>query len=96
MSGDIKVNFAALEQSAANLTQQANTIQGLLSDERGILDTLGGAWTGEAKEAWHANQQRWQAKADELNATLQRLAATLSEVSEDFQRNEKVNQEQWG
>jgi WXG100 family type VII secretion target len=66
-----------------------------LSDERAILTSLGGAWTGTAKEAWHANQQRWQTKADELNAILGRLASTVTEIGQDFEAAEKANKEFW-
>lgn len=95
MSGEIRINFAALESAATDLTQQANGIEGLLSSERGILDALAGAWTGAAKEAWHANQQRWQIKADELNAILQRLASTLTDVAQDLREAEKANKQSW-
>jgi WXG100 family type VII secretion target len=95
MAGDIKVNFAALNQAGADLSTQANAIEGLLDDERGVLTTLNDAWTGSAKEAWHANQQRWQAKADELNAILHRLAATVSEIAQDAEAAENANKEAW-
>jgi ESAT-6 family protein len=95
VGGDIKVNFAALDAAAADLTGQANSIEGLLNDERGILSTLAGAWQGDAKDAWHANQQRWQAKADELNVILDKLASTLTEVADDFRNHENASKKQW-
>jgi WXG100 family type VII secretion target len=95
MAPDIKVNFAALDAAAADLRRQANTIEGLLNDERGILDSLGGAWQGDGKDAWHANQQRWQTRADELNTILYTLAATLTEVADDFRKNENASKKQW-
>ncbi|MCT7658647.1 WXG100 family type VII secretion target [Mycobacterium deserti] len=93
--GGIRVNFAAVAGAATDLTAQANQIEGLLNDERGILTTLGGAWNGAAKEAWQANQQRWQVQADELNMILDRLATTLTEVAGDFEKNENANKQRW-
>jgi early secretory antigenic target protein ESAT-6 len=93
--GEIRVGFAALKQAAATLTNEAAAIEGLLEDERGILTTLGNGWNGEAKEAWHANQQRWQQKADELNVILDQLAGALNGVVEDYEKTENANKERW-
>jgi early secretory antigenic target protein ESAT-6 len=86
--GEIAINFAELEQAAQELTTQAQAIEGLLTQEREVLTTLGGAWTGSGAKAWQAEQQRWQQKADDLNAALRQLSSAVAAVAEEMKKIE--------
>jgi early secretory antigenic target protein ESAT-6 len=95
MSGEIEYNFGSLDQAAGQLTAHATKIEGLLDEERQVLTTLDGAWTGAAKEAWQAEQARWQKHADDMNAILHQLASAVTEVTEDMKQVENTNTNHW-
>lgn len=95
MSGEIEYNFGSLDQAAGQLTEHATQIEGLLDQERQVLTTLDGAWTGAAKEAWQAEQARWQKHADDMDTILHQLASAVTEVTDDMKKVESANTEQW-
>jgi WXG100 family type VII secretion target len=90
------IAYSTVDQAAAELTGQAEQIEGLLSQEREVLTTLGVAWTGDGSTAWQHQQQRWQQRADDLNAALRSLTSAVNEVVADMKKHEAEIGSQFG
>ena len=93
--GEIQYNVPGVIQQAQDLGREATAIAGLLEQERQMLTTLSGAWTGTAKEAWLAQQQRWQQKADELNSVLSQMVQAINDATAIMQEMDRKNAEQF-
>jgi ESAT-6 family protein len=75
--GQIDYNFGAIEAGASEIDAAVVRTEGLLTEGKGSLTRLQGAWQGEGSESYQATQMRWDNNSAELNAALQSLAHAI-------------------
>jgi early secretory antigenic target protein ESAT-6 len=96
-AGDsIKVNFAGLEQGAADISASAGKIQGQLDQLKADLQPLVGSWTGEASTQYQAHQANWDQSAADLQQVLAQIGIAVRVAGEDYLDGERNNANVWG
>jgi early secretory antigenic target protein ESAT-6 len=91
MAGDgmLLVNFGALQTASADiskaLSKLTSSLERLEQDNKPLVDT----WDGEAKQAYHARQTKWQQASADLQQILQNIKKAVDESAEDYVHTEK-------
>ncbi|GAB7066583.1 WXG100 family type VII secretion target [Mycobacterium hodleri] len=82
---DQRWNFGAIEQASAELDAEAAATKATLDKQRAQLPLVGDCWGGTGSDAWLAQQTRWQQKADDVSASLDRLCAAVDVAASHMQ-----------
>jgi early secretory antigenic target protein ESAT-6 len=82
---DQRWNFGAIEQASAELNAEAAATKATLDKQKAQLPLVADCWGGAGSEAWRGQQTRWQQKADDVNASLDRLCAAVDFAASHMQ-----------
>ncbi|MDO5067992.1 MAG: WXG100 family type VII secretion target [Propionibacteriaceae bacterium] len=69
-SGEIRVNYSAVESYRAGLRQQSTEIQAQLDQLEAVALRLSGDWDGDAKQAFTEAKQRWSRSMTQMHEIL--------------------------
>ncbi|WP_016698375.1 WXG100 family type VII secretion target [Actinoalloteichus spitiensis] len=90
MSG-IKVTFAEIQNASAEVTSAGNQLEETQNALKSRLAPIESSWSGEAMDAWHASQAKWDQGAEEIRTTIAAIGTALSQAAENYQAGEKAN-----
>jgi early secretory antigenic target protein ESAT-6 len=87
--GTLLVNFAALQQAGHDIQKAVNTLTSQLDDLERAAGPLVHTWSGEAREAYAARQQKWRSASQDLQTILQNIKSAVDKSTEDYISTEK-------
>jgi ESAT-6 family protein len=93
--GQIKVTFGGLQSAAANISANANKVQGSLDDLKQYLAPLVAGWTGNASEQYQQHQKQWDQAAADLQQVLAAIGTAVQRAAEDYEDGERTNASRW-
>lgn len=91
-AGDqLVVDFAAMQQAAADIQSAINKLNGdldqLESDAKPLVET----WSGEAQAAYFQRQTAWTSAANELSQMLRDIQKAMVDSTADYNTTENTN-----
>ncbi|MFN3865796.1 MAG: WXG100 family type VII secretion target [Demequina sp.] len=89
MVGRIEAQPESMRSIADSLGTAAGDVQGELDTLTVHLNTISGAWTGEASQAYQAAQRDWSASMAGIRSTLQRAAEVLEVAAGNYEAAEQ-------
>ncbi|KOG51990.1 hypothetical protein ADK76_33860 [Streptomyces griseoflavus] len=91
MAGDqnLRVTYAAVEQTAADIERSAKELQAELDKIWGAVKRVSESWEGEAHQAFQAAERQWNARASHIQSTLQQVATKIRAGSADYQATDR-------
>lgn len=92
MNGELKVNFAQLEQLALDVKQGAGRIDARLTTLESELGFLRSDWTGAARESYGAAKRKWDGATERMNTILTDLAQAVQEAKVRYEETESRNE----
>ena len=96
-NGDVLVvNFAALQQAAADIQSAQSTLVEQLAQLERDAAPLVSSWDGAAREAYDARQASWRTAADDLARLLGQIRIAVEESAADYQSTEQRNARLFG
>lgn len=95
MNAEIRVSFAGLQAASANITSQANKVQGSLDDLKARLAPLVAGWEGGAAEAYNVHQRQWDTAAADLQQVLAAIGTAVQRAADDYADGERQNTARW-
>ncbi|MGF1662898.1 MAG: WXG100 family type VII secretion target [Kineosporiaceae bacterium] len=93
--GEMRVNFGALETTAADIQGSAGRIRGRLDQLDSELAPLRSDWTGAASEAYQVAKAEWTKAITDMQQVLTQLGAAVSASNTEYQATERANQSRW-
>ncbi len=96
VSGEINVHFDDVEGAAVAVRGVGANIDGLLADLRTMLRPITTEWTGAASIAYQYQQHVWDLAAEDLHATLLRIADVLANSHGSYVDAESTLRNLWG
>jgi early secretory antigenic target protein ESAT-6 len=96
VSGEINVHFDDVEGAAIAVRGVGANIDGLLADLRTMLRPIAAEWTGAAAVNYQYQQHVWNLAAEDLHATLLRIAEVLANSHGSYVEAESALQNLWG
>ncbi len=87
--GMLVVNFAALSQASADITNALSKLEADLAQLEQDGNRLMSTWDGTAQRAYHERQTAWRNAADDLSAILLRIRGALNDSTSDYMNTEK-------
>lgn len=91
MGDRLVVNFAALQQAVADITNGINSMNQQLEDVETAAKPLVEAWEGGAQEAYQQRQQKWRSAASDLTTMLTQIKSAVEESASEYQQTEQRN-----
>ena len=91
---EIKVDYAAMEESAGQMKKIAGEIEGAVSDLTSKLGNLG--WDGADREAYQAQQNEMFQSIGEIKELLDAIAGAVDQANANYQGTESANAKAWG
>jgi len=88
---EVLVNFPAMQQGVSDVRAGWNNINAQLDDLKAYLAPMRNTWTGSAREAYDAEQTKWDAAAADLTQILNRIGQALQTAHDDFTTGENRN-----
>lgn len=95
MGGELKVNFAHLEQVATDVRQGARNIDDRLDRLEDQLRFLESDWTGEARESYRKAKKDWNDAVEAMTTILRDLGGAVTEAKIRYQETERVNRDRF-
>lgn len=95
MTGAIAWNYGQIESLNGRWHSAILELQQELEAEKTQIAKFADMWTGEAGDAFRAEQKAWQQKADALLAAAEKLSQLISEAGEGMANTEKELQRQF-
>ncbi|MBI9114358.1 WXG100 family type VII secretion target [Sanguibacter suaedae] len=92
---DLKVNFGALSNAAADIQGSAGTLQRILDDMDSALQPLRANWDGEASSAYTTAKTQWTTAITDMKALLEDVGRAVRSSNEDYQSAERSNAQRW-
>lgn len=91
MAGDgmLLVNFGALQNASADISKAISKLQHSLSQLERDGKRLTSTWGGDAQQAYHARQTKWQNASQDLQQILTNIKRAVDESAEDYLHTEK-------
>ncbi|PTA48084.1 WXG100 family type VII secretion target [Micromonospora sp. RP3T] len=89
--GVLVVNFAALQQAAADIQRALTTLESQLGQLERDAAPLVASWNGEAREAYEQRQSRWRAASQDMQAMLRDIKLAVEDSAADYLDTEKRN-----
>ena len=96
MSGNLKVNFGALEQASSDIRSGASKIESRIDALESDLSGLKSDWTGEAQTAYLAAKAKWDQGMNDIKALLADIGTAVATSNADYQSAENANRGRWG
>lgn len=93
MEGYIKVAPETLASTAGEFGGQATQLQGLTSEMMSLIESLSGAWTGEASAAYLAKFRGLQPDMDKMFRMVQEHSTDLQDMANAYIQAESANTE---
>lgn len=92
----IVADFGELEKFEGQAKRTIEGIERQLADLAGFLAPLHATWTGAAAQTWTGYQQRWDAAAADLQASLAELHRIVRTARSNYQAALAANLRMWG
>lgn len=89
MADQITVQFAALDQASADCNSIAGNLETTLGELKSYLDQL--VWLGSARDAYNADQAKWNQGAEEIRSILGQISTSVSSAEQQFAATESAN-----
>jgi early secretory antigenic target protein ESAT-6 len=89
------VTFAALQDAERHIRQCADDIGGKLDDLKTYLAPLTESWSGEASQAYAARMREWNTAAEDLDATLRKIAGIVRTAEANYRNAVTTNKNMW-
>jgi WXG100 family type VII secretion target len=90
-SDQLVVDFAAMQQAAADIQSAINRLRSDLDQLDADAKPLVSTWTGEAQAAYFQRQQSWTTAATDLEQMLRAIQRALVDSTADYRSTESVN-----
>lgn len=92
MAGDeIVVEFAALNQAAADISSALSSMQSELDGVNSTVEPMVASWQSEAQEAFLQRKAEWTSAATDLHTLLNGIKGAVLKSAEIMQAREKAN-----
>ncbi|GAA3269021.1 MULTISPECIES: WXG100 family type VII secretion target [Dactylosporangium] len=92
MAGDeIVVEFAALNQAAADISAALSSMQSELDTVNDQVQPLLASWQSDAQEAFHQRKNEWTTAANDLHQLLNGIKGAVLKAAEIMQAREQAN-----
>lgn len=91
MSGQLVVNFTALQVAAGDIQNAINTMENQLADAEQTAAPLVASWNGAARDAYQARQAVWTKAANDLSTMLRDIRMAVERSAEQYQATEQRN-----
>jgi len=95
MTGQIRVSFPALEETADYIDAKSREANQLLADLKSMLQPLVATWAGGAAENYNHKQYLWDTAATDLNAVLSQISTALHTANANYIEAESANTRRW-
>jgi WXG100 family type VII secretion target len=89
MAGLIRVTPEQLQSTSGQLNQGAGTIDGLLKQLAGQVNSLGAEWAGAGQQRFLAAFQQWQTAQTNLHQALETIAQLTAQAAVSYQTNDQ-------
>ncbi|UNO41063.1 WXG100 family type VII secretion target [Streptomyces sp. MST-110588] len=86
---DLRVTYAAVEQTAADIERAAKELQAELDKIWAAVKRVSNAWEGEAHQAFQAAERQWNSRASHIQSTLHQVSAKVRAGSADYQATDR-------
>lgn len=96
MPEHILVTFGAVQQASADASSTAATLNRQLADLKAYLAPLVASWQGAAAGDYSAQQARWDAAQQGLNAVLAQISRAVGTAHDTYTSTEAANAAMWG
>lgn len=90
-TGDLKVEFGAVDTGAASLMAQAGKLEQRLLDLEAELKPMKSDWIGGASEQYDASQREWTAAMTDLKLLLSQIGGGVRDAGDGFKTTEATN-----
>jgi len=90
-SDEIVVEFAALNQAAADITSALSSMQSELDNVNSTVQPMVSSWQSDAQEAFLQRKAEWTSAASDLQTLLTGIKAAVLKSAEIMQAREKAN-----
>lgn len=94
-SGELKVNFGALETAAADIRARASALQGRLDQLDRDLAPLRADWTGDASLSYQRAKEQWTTAISDMQLLLTDVGNSVNESNSAYQTADKTNAARW-
>lgn len=91
----LKVQFAALDTAASDITRRAAALEARLAQLDHDLAPLRADWTGAASSAYHGARAEWTAALDQVRTLLVQIGAAVAASNADYHSGERLNISRW-
>ena len=91
MSGQLVVNFAALQVAATDIQNAIGTMENQLAEAEQTAAPLVATWNGAARDAYQARQATWTKAANDLSTMLRDIKRAVESSAESYQATEQRN-----
>ena len=81
---DLRVEHAALDQAAQDLSTAVRAIDGRMNDLENELRNLQSDWTGQAKGQYEISKQRWNTAIYEMLTVLGQTSTSVTQSNADY------------
>ncbi|MFZ2598729.1 WXG100 family type VII secretion target [Corynebacterium casei] len=93
---EIKYQFGAISNAAADINSTSSRINGLLDDLKGVIAPMAATWEGESAAAYNVAQAKWDKAAAELNTVLATISNTVSQSNDRMSDVNRRAAASWG
>jgi WXG100 family type VII secretion target len=90
-----EVSFEGLGQGSAGVMATHQALQGTLDDLERQLEPMINTWTGEAKEAYFQQKQKWDSASAALADILRQMGRELDNANGNYQAAENHSRGLW-
>ncbi|MEV4872741.1 WXG100 family type VII secretion target [Streptomyces syringium] len=87
----MEITYEGVINASESVKKSATTMAQRLGDLQAQVKNVVDDWDGEAKEAFYARQRGWDATAQDLTQTLQKIGDLLREATHSYQAVDKKN-----
>jgi early secretory antigenic target protein ESAT-6 len=93
--GDFKVNFAALETAASDISAAGRQLQSRLDELDRSLQPLQSDWTGAASESYQQARAKWTQAIGDMNNLLTEVGRAVTQSGSGYTDAERNNAGRW-
>ncbi|MDN5726835.1 MAG: WXG100 family type VII secretion target [Propionibacteriales bacterium] len=95
MSDSTTVNAGAMQAGIEALSTAYTQTDSTLTTLEGELESSLNEWEGAAREAYTEAKRQWDAAADRMSQVIQKMTGVLTQISDNYQSNERNIQGSW-
>jgi len=93
---EVHVRFEALSSGAAGIMGTHRALQSTLDNLEAELGPMVNSWTGDAKEAYFLQKQKWDEASQAMATILQRMGQAVEQAHGNYTAAETANRNIWG